>query len=143
MRALRLVLPGLMFGAGLALAGMTDPARVLGFLDVAGAWDPTLAFVMGGAVATFMVLRAILPKGNVPECQTAFRLPDRRTTIGAALFGIGWGLGGFCPGPGLANLAWLRTEAVVFVLAMLVGMRLAQVFFGADKAVGIPVPNRD
>jgi uncharacterized membrane protein YedE/YeeE len=131
---------GVLFGAGLAVSGMTDPARVVGFLDVAGTWDYSLAFVMGGAVGILGlgVLAWRRWVGNAGWFGTT--LPprdthpvDRRLVVGAALFGIGWGLGGFCPGPAIANLAALRLEALVVVLAMAVGMWLARVLVGADR----------
>lgn len=130
---------GLLFGAGLAVSGMTDPTRVIGFLDITGAWDPALLFVMAGAVLTFGVglaavrnLRGgkgwfgvILPTRNTDPI-------ERRLVIGALIFGIGWGLAGFCPGPALANLAAWRTEALVFVPAMAIGMLIVRVAFRAD-----------
>lgn len=129
---------GLMFGAGLVVSGMTDPDRVIGFLDVTGDWDPALAFVMGGAVLTFALGRLILGKTLVRA--GTFKLPDlaaepvrKRLLIGSAIFGIGWGLGGFCPGPAIANLASIRTEALVFVPLMLIGMFVAQRTLGLDK----------
>jgi len=131
-RNLIVFLAGLLFGAGLALSGMTDPARVLGFLDLAGDWDPTLAFVMGGALLVFGIGYLLLRK--------KFSLPagesdpvSKSLLIGSAIFGIGWGLAGFCPGPALANLGALRAEALVFVPMMALGMILAQRLFGADS----------
>jgi uncharacterized protein len=131
---------GGLFGAGLAVSGMTDPARVVGFLDVAGAWDHSLAFVMGGAVGTLGlgVLAWRRWVGNagwfgttLPPRDTA--PVDQRLIAGSALFGIGWGLGGYCPGPAIANLAALRVESLVVVIAMAVGMWLARVLAGADR----------
>jgi uncharacterized protein len=135
-RLFLLVVAGVLFGSGLAVAGMTDPARVIGFLDLFGAWDPALLFVMAGAVAVYGLGMLVLRRfGN-----RSLRLPstsstpiDRRLIIGAAIFGLGWGLGGFCPGPALANLGALRAEALLFVPAMAIGMLLAQKFFGADR----------
>ena len=127
---------GALFGIGLAISGMTDPARVVGFLDVFGKWDPALMFVMAGAVATYgigmLTLRNFGNKNlKLPKAQSS---PiDRRLAIGAAIFGVGWGLGGFCPGPALANLGALRIEAVIFVPMMAVGMFLAQRIFKADR----------
>ena len=120
---------GALFGLGLALSGMLDPARVQGFLDVTGAWDPSLAFVLGGTVVTMFVgLRLIrfLPR---PAFDTRFHLPDnraidRRLVLGSAVFGAGWGLGGFCPGPAIAALSLGRPEPLVFVAFMLAGMVL-------------------
>ena len=114
---------------------MTDPARVIGFLDVFGKWDPALLFVMGGAVAVYgigmFVFRRSAIRSSLPATQSS---PiDRRLVIGAAIFGVGWGLGGFCPGPALANLGALRIEAMIFVPMMALGMVVAQRFFGADQ----------
>ena len=126
---------GALFGCGLAISGMTDPARVIGFLDLFGHWDPALLFVMAGAVGVYglgmLTLRRI---GNqsLQLPSTASSPIDRRLVLGAAIFGLGWGLGGFCPGPALANLGALRAEALVFVPAMAIGMLLVQRFFGAD-----------
>jgi len=127
---------GGLFGSGLAVSGMTDPARVLGFLDVFGAWDPALLFVMAGAVAVYglgMLAVRRFDSGSLKLPTAASSPIDRRLVIGAAIFGLGWGLGGFCPGPALANLGALRVEALLFVPAMAIGMRLAQRFFGADS----------
>lgn len=135
-RLILIFVAGALFGTGLAVSGMTDPARVLGFLDVFGTWDPALVFVMAGAVGVYGIGMLILRNFG----STRLRLPvaesspmDRRLVIGAAIFGLGWGLGGFCPGPALANLGALRTDALVFVPAMAIGMVIAQRFFGADR----------
>ncbi|HMH42069.1 MAG TPA: DUF6691 family protein [Pyrinomonadaceae bacterium] len=127
---------GGLFGTGLAISGMTDPARVIGFLNVFGAWDPALLFVMAGAVGVYgtgmLILRRV--KNQNPQLPSARSSPiDRQLVIGAAIFGVGWGLGGFCPGPALANLGALRVEVLLFVPAMAIGMLLAQRFFGADR----------
>ena len=133
-RLLGILIAGGLFGAGLAVSGMTDPARVIGFLDVFGNWDPALAFVMAGAVATYglgmFALRRFAGAGRkLPTTESA---PiDRRLVIGAAIFGVGWGLSGFCPGPALANLGVLRIEALIFVPAMAIGMVIAQRVFAA------------
>ena len=118
---------GLVFGAGLALAGMTNPAKVLAFLDVAGAWDPTLALVMGSALAVNAAAYAFTRKRAKPLFAEAFALPtradlDARLLGGAALFGIGWALVGLCPGPALASLARGDAHVWGFVAAMAVGM---------------------
>ncbi len=138
MRTFRILLSGLLFGAGLVVSGMTDPARVIGFLDLFGDWDPALAFVMGGAVIVFALGLLLLRKTGTRVCSTP--LPDTspdpisgRMVIGSAIFGIGWGLGGFCPGPALANLSTLRTEALIFVPLMLLGMFIAQRTFNLDR----------
>lgn len=133
MSLLRRLLPplvsGLLFGAGLTLSGMTDPARVRGFLDVAGRWDPTLAFVMGGAVLVMAVAWRIQSRMTRPLFGEKFSLPDRRDfdarlILGSALFGIGWGLAGLCPGPAIASLAVAPAAVLPFVAAMLAGMAL-------------------
>lgn len=123
---------GALFGVGLALSGMTDARRILGFLDVTGDFDPTLAFVLGGAVATTLVLfRPVLRRGR-PLFADDFRLSqlrqvDVRLVAGAVLFGIGWGLAGYCPGPALAGLGAGSTEAIWFVPAMVAGIVLQRV----------------
>ena len=127
-----LVVGGL-FGSGLAISGMTDPARVIGFLDVFGAWDPALAVVMAGAVGVYGLGMRVLRRFDGLKLPSAASSPiNGGLVIGAAIFGVGWGLGGFCPGPALANLGALRIEALLFVPAMVIGMLLAQRFFGAD-----------
>lgn len=129
-------LAGALFGTGLAVSGMTDPGRVIGFLDVFGAWDPALLFVMAGAVAVYGIGMLILRRfqnQNLKLPSTEWSPIDRQLVIGAAIFGVGWGLGGFCPGPALANLGALRIEALIFVPAMAMGMFLAQRFFGGDR----------
>ncbi|MEQ8411643.1 MAG: YeeE/YedE family protein [Erythrobacter sp.] len=123
------LLSGAVFGAGLALGGMTDPARVRGFLDILGDWDPTLAFVMGGAVVVMVVVWRIQPRLARPAFAEGFALPtrkdlDARLIGGAALFGVGWGIAGLCPGPGIAALVIEPVGAAVFVAAMLAGMGL-------------------
>lgn len=122
---------GTVFGAGLALGGMTDPARVRGFLDLFGAWDPTLAFVMGGAVLVMAMAWLVQKNMQRPLFGTDFALPDRsdltpRLIGGSALFGIGWGIAGLCPGPGIAALAIDAPSAAIFVAAMLGGMVLVR-----------------
>lgn len=122
---------GLLFGTGLSISGMINPAKVIGFLDVAGAWDPSLAFVMLGAVAvTAIGYRTVLRRGQ-PMFEPRFSLPTRRDIdpsllLGAGLFGIGWGLGGYCPGPALAGLGFGGLETYGFVAAMLAGMIAAR-----------------
>lgn len=121
------LLAGLVFGLGLIISGMADPAKVKGFLDLAGAWDPSLAFVMGGAISVGVIAFAIARRRSVSLLGAAMRLPnsreiDRRLVGGSVLFGIGWGVAGFCPGPGLVALGMGEMKAVVFVAAMLAGM---------------------
>ncbi|MEO6746162.1 MAG: DUF6691 family protein [Caldimonas sp.] len=120
-------LAGLVFGLGLIVSGMADPAKVLGFLDLAGAWDPSLAFVMAGAVAVGAVAFAIARRRTRSILGLAMQLPterriDRRLVVGSGVFGIGWGIAGFCPGPGLVALGMGEAKALVFVVAMLAGM---------------------
>lgn len=119
---------GALFSLGLALSGMTDPAKVIGFLDVTGAWDPTLLFVMAGAVAVFAVAWRGSRRLAAPVYGPRFpELPDRidrRLVIGALLFGAGWGMAGYCPGPALASLGAGVEGAAVFVAAMVAGMFL-------------------
>jgi len=131
--ALPALVSGTLFGAGLALGGMTDPARVRGFLDLFGAWDPTLAFVMGGAVLVMAIVWRAVPRMQTPWLAEAFDLPTRadltpRLIGGAALFGIGWGIAGLCPGPGIAALVIEPGAAAIFVAAMLAGMALVRLF---------------
>ena len=121
---------GMIFGLGLSSSEMINPARVIGFLDIAGRWDPTLMFVMGGALAvTLPAFQLILQRAR-PLLDREFFMPtkrdiDRPLMLGAALFGIGWGLGGFCPGPALAALASGSPAIILFVLAMIAGQWLA------------------
>ena len=129
MRWFAALLSGTLFGAGLALSGMMDPARVRGFLDIFGAWDPTLAFVMGGAVIVMAGAWAIQRRMKGPAFGETFSLPgtktlDARLIGGSALFGAGWGLAGLCPGPGIASLTTSPLPAAVFVVAMIAGMAL-------------------
>lgn len=131
------IVSGTLFGAGLALGGMTDPARVRGFLDVFGDWDPTLAFVMGGAVIVMAIAWRIVPRMRAPLFADGFHLPERgdltiRLLGGSALFGIGWGIAGLCPGPGIAALVIEPALAAVFVVAMLAGMALVRLTEGAQ-----------
>lgn len=120
---------GLIFGMGLLVSGMANPAKVLGFLDLAGQWDPSLALVMGGAVAVGLVAFALAGKRTVSFLGEPMRLPTRRDidrplVLGSLGFGIGWGLAGFCPGPALVALGAGEIKAVVFTAAMLAGMAI-------------------
>jgi uncharacterized membrane protein YedE/YeeE len=125
------LLLGLLFGIGLVVSGMADPAKVLNFLDLAGTWDPSLLFVMGGAaITTFVGYRFVLKRSR-PLLAEDFQLPSRRDIdgrllFGAGLFGIGWGLGGFCPGPVLTTIGLGATGTLWFVPAMFVGMLIAR-----------------
>jgi uncharacterized membrane protein YedE/YeeE len=123
---------GLLFGIGLILSGMTDPGKVIGFLDLFGAWDPSLALVMGGAILVGVFAFAVAKKRTTTFLGDALHLPgsrdiDRRLVVGGLLFGTGWGLAGFCPGPALVSLGMGQPKAVVFVLAMLAGMMLFEI----------------
>ncbi len=126
-RVIVALIAGLLFGGGLAVSGMLDPWRVRAFLDVTGAWDPTLAYVLGAAVlVTFVAVRLAATRSR-PVLGGVFDLPNRRPidaalVTGSALFGVGWGLAGFCPGPGLAAAAMGMWQPALFVVAMLLGM---------------------
>ena len=122
-------LSGIVFGLGLVLSGMANPAKVLNFLDLAGSWDPSLAFVMAGAAATAFVGYRLVWRRSAPVLDTSFDVPsstriDRPLVLGAALFGIGWGIGGFCPGPAWTALPLLAPGTLVFLPAMLAGLWL-------------------
>jgi hypothetical protein len=125
-------LVGLVFGIGLIVSGMADPAKVLGFLDLAGRWDPSLAFVMAGAITVAAPAFAIARRRDHSLTGAAMQLPtaqqiDRRLVLGSVAFGIGWGLAGFCPGPALVALGAGLGPAAVFVTAMLAGMGMFEV----------------
>jgi uncharacterized membrane protein YedE/YeeE len=127
MFALSALLSGLVFGLGLIVSGMANPAKVLGFLDLAGAWDPSLALVMAGAILVGFFAFLIAKKRTLSFLGADMKLPtasaiDPRLLTGSALFGAGWGIAGFCPGPGLVALGMGEPKAVVFVASMLVGM---------------------
>jgi uncharacterized membrane protein YedE/YeeE len=129
MQILVALVAGLLFGLGLILSGMTDPSKVIGFLDLAGRWDPSLGFVMGGAVAVGLIAFRVAARRGTALLGAPMRLPeatviDRRLVLGGLAFGIGWGLAGYCPGPALASLAGGSSEPIIFVAAMVVGMAL-------------------
>jgi uncharacterized protein len=122
---------GALFAAGLAVSGMTQPSKIIGFLDVFGRWDASLMFVMVGAIAVHFTAYRLILRRKAPLFETKFHLPTRRDidlrlVLGAALFGIGWGLGGFCPGPGLVALGSGSVSAIVFVVGMTLGMLVEQ-----------------
>jgi uncharacterized membrane protein YedE/YeeE len=130
MRGIVALLCGMVFGIGLAVSGMTDTAKVLGFLDIFGAWVPDLAFVMGAAVCVTLLAFRFVLKRERPLLSARFLLAestaiDGRILSGAAIFGIGWGVYGYCPGPALSALLYLDSKTLIFVVAMLVGMALA------------------
>lgn len=129
MKSVLAAISGLLFGVGLLVSGMTQPAKVIGFLDFVHGWDPSLAFVMGGAVAVNLLAYRRIRRRASPWLDVRFHLPTRTDidaplVAGAALFGIGWGLGGLCPGPALVSAASGSTAALAFVAAMLAGMLL-------------------
>jgi uncharacterized membrane protein YedE/YeeE len=123
------LLAGLLFGLGLAVSGMTHPGKVLDFLDVAGRWDPSLVFVLGGAVGVTVLMFRLILRRKAPLFADKFHLPqaqdiDRPLVLGSALFGIGWGISGYCPGPAISLLAAPNWEAAVFLPSMLLGVLL-------------------
>ena len=127
MKNLLTLISGLLFGFGLLLSGMADPAKVQNFLDLFGTWDPSLAFVMGGAIAVTMPGFWLVIRRNKPFFNEVFHLPSRtdldaRLITGAAIFGVGWGLGGFCPGPAITALPLAAEGTLIFVATMLTGM---------------------
>ena len=127
-------LAGLLFGTGLLLSGMTDPGKVIGFLDVTGTWDPSLALVMAGAIAVSFLAFGVAKRRKASVLGAAFRLPvsdkvDKPLIIGSLIFGVGWGLVGFCPGPAIVSMAAGQPKALIFGLAMFVGMLV----FGIGK----------
>lgn len=131
---------GLLFGMGLLLSGMSDPGKVLGFLDLFGTWDPSLALVMGGAIMVGFFAFSVAKHRTMNFLGGALHLPqanqiDRRLVIGATVFGAGWGLAGFCPGPGIVSMFSGQPKAAVFVLAMVAGMLL---FEAADRFIHQP-----
>ena len=126
------VIAGTLFGSGLLLSGMMDPSKVIGFLDVFGNWDPSLIFVMGSALVVTIPTFYLVLKRNKPVLTERFNLPlkhtiDKPLILGAIIFGVGWGLVGYCPGPAISSLAGGSTTSIIFVLSMVAGM------FAADK----------
>lgn len=122
---------GVLFGAGVTISGMVNPMKVLNFLDISGTWDPTLILVMGAALLVTLIGYQVIFKRNAPVFASSFRLPtsediDAKLLGGAALFGVGWGLSGFCPGPAIASVVFGRMESVTFVIAMAAGMLLTK-----------------
>lgn len=140
---------GALFAAGLAVSGMTQPAKVQGFLDFFGAWDASLMFVMIGAIGVHAVLRRLIAKRAAPVFAPAFEARpkarvDARLLLGAAVFGVGWGLGGYCPGPAFVSAGAASLRALVFVAAMSAGMLLYRVLHAkAHSAPVVPVPGCD
>jgi uncharacterized protein len=145
--ALAAFVAGLIFAFGLAISGMTRPGKVTAFLDLFGNWDPSLAFVMIGAIAVYSILYRIIRHRTAPLFATFFSVPtrsdlDARLLGGAALFGIGWGLGGFCPGPAITSLASGHWSVIVFVAAMVAGMFLYQLVDKTWLQPSAPAPQR-
>ena len=129
MKAWPALIAGILFGLGLKLSGMSDPAKVLGFLNIAGDWVPDLIFVMGGAVVVTLIFTPLVMKRARPLLADSFSLPttqtlDKRLVSGAVLFGVGWGLSGYCPGPAVVSLLYGYESTIVFCLAMLAGMSI-------------------
>jgi len=138
-RAISLILTGALFGAGLALSGMLNPAKVAGFLDLFGIWDPSLAFVMGGGVIANFIGHRIVMRRAAPVFGSGFAIPtrsdiDSRLLIGAALFGVGWGLAGLCPGPAIASILVAPGEVALFVLMMLAGLFVGRMLSDGSSA---------
>lgn len=138
---------GLLFGWGLLLSGMTDPGKVQGFLDIAGHWDPSLAFVMGGAILVGFFAFAVARKRTSTFVGGALHLParndiDKPLVVGSLIFGAGWGLAGFCPGPGIVSMAAGQPKAIVFVVAMLAGMYAFQLMDRAGSRLPTTHPSR-
>ncbi len=139
---------GILFAVGLGISGMTQPAKIIAFLDVSGDWDASLLFVMGGAIAVNMVFYRLSSRRSQPVFQDRFIIPSRRginsrLIIGSGLFGVGWGLSGYCPGP-----AWVASvngalSTLVFLISMLVGMYLFQILQTEDSPPGITENNAD
>jgi len=131
MRNLVTVFTGLIFGIGLIMSGMTNPAKVQNFLDLFGTWDPSLALVMGGAILITMPGFWLVQKRQTPFFEDSFLIPQKTNLdfyllTGSAMFGIGWGLGGFCPGPVIVSISNGSTGTILFVITMLIGMVLAK-----------------
>lgn len=130
---------GFIFAIGLGISGMTQPQKVVGFLNLFGGWDPSLIFVMGGAVAVHFITYKLIRKRSSPLLATNWQVPTKAEItptliLGAVLFGVGWGLGGFCPGPAMTSLMSFESRPVIFVVSMLVGMLL---FKAVDKKLKI------
>jgi uncharacterized protein len=143
MPAIFALLAGVIFGAGLTLSDMVNPARVLNFLDVAGSWDPTLLFVMAGGLAVTTLGYWLIFRRGSPVLGDKFDLPTQRRidlplVAGAALFGVGWGLAGICPGPALADLVTLDPKVLLFLAAMLIGIIVAGAWRGTSSARNAP-----
>jgi hypothetical protein len=135
MRSILTLLVGILFGTGISLSGMANPAKVINFFDIAGTWDPSLGFVMGGAVIVAFVGYRIVLRRPTPVFEPTFDIPqnrriDAKLLSGAAIFGVGWGIAGFCPGGALPALGTLNSNVIVFVVALIVGMMATRVVSG-------------
>ncbi len=143
MRNLVAALSGVIFGIGLGLSQMVNPEKVRNFLDFTGTWDPSLAFVMGGAVVVFFLAWRLALRSSRPLFDTRFRWPDKgavldaRMLSGAAIFGVGWGLVGFCPGPAITSLSYLATQSAIFVAAMVAGSWLGGLWVPKGRVVDV------
>lgn len=143
MKWLSALVSGLVFGVGLGIAGMTQPEKVRGFLDVTGDWDPSLALVMVGAIGVHAVALRLILRRNRPLFDATFDMPpvrriDPRLVLGAALFGVGWGMAGYCPGPAIVNLATAGQHAIAFAAAMAAGMVLMNVMSPGKSVAATP-----
>jgi uncharacterized membrane protein YedE/YeeE len=147
MQKLISIVAGVVFGIGLILSGMTDPAKVKGFLDIGGHWDPSLALVMAGAIGIGMFAFTLAKRREVSWTGSRIDLPanasiDARLITGGVLFGAGWGVAGYCPGPALVSLGYGSPEALVFVAAMVGGMLLHDRLLAQAPASAVPAPSR-
>ena len=133
------LLSGLIFGLGLTLSSMTNPAKVIGFLDITGNWDPSLMFVMIGAILISSPVFYML-RNNKPLFALSFKIPkikkiDSQLIFGSTLFGVGWGAVGFCPGPAISSLALLNPLSILFVISMVLGFHSSKIFFSETKSI--------
>ena len=133
------LISGTLFGLGLSVAQMIDPAKVVNFLDITGSWDPSLAFVMAGALAVNIVATPMILKRKYPVCDTIFRTPlkeqiDRRLLIGAALFGVGWGIAGYCPGPMITSVSFVSSDILIVLTAYIVGTLLTRLWMRMQES---------
>lgn len=134
------LISGIIFGLGLTISSMTNPAKVIGFLDITGNWDPSLMFVMIGAILICSPVFYILRNNNKPLFALRFEIPkinkiDSQLIFGSALFGVGWGTVGFCPGPAISSLALLNPLSILFVISMVVGFYLTKIFITNKKSI--------
>jgi len=148
MAGLVVFLIGALFAVGLAVSGMTQPQKVIGFLDIAGDWDPSLMWVMVGAIATYTPLFRLVLRRKGPVFASLFRVPTRRDltpslAIGSVLFGVGWALSGFCPGPAIASASTVSADVLVFLATMLIGMVLHRIYDRARTAAAEAASSSD